>query len=248
MNLKIKIAAVSYINTLPFVYGLEKTEIISKIDIGKYIPSECANKLINNEVDVGLIPVAAIPELKEFYVISDFCIAAKKTVDSVFLFSQVPINEIENIILDYQSKSSNNLTKVLSKLYWKITPNFIDPFEGYETEIFGKTAGVVIGNRALEIRKNFNYVYDLAEQWKNLTGNPFVFALWVSNKKLPQTFIDEFNNSLKFGVENIDKLENNTGYLSDNEFFGYLNESLNYNYTELEKQSLDLFLAYIKEL
>jgi len=240
-----KIAAVSYINTLPFLYGINNSELKNKVDLKTYIPSECAEKLINNEVDLGLIPVAVIPKLKEYYIISDYCIGAKNKVDSVFLFSDVPLNKIENIILDYQSQSSNNLTKVLCKNYWKITPNFIDAHKNYQSEIEETTAGVVIGNRALKDKHKYKYVYDLAFEWQQFTGKPFVFALWVSNKKLSPNFINDFNKALELGVNSISKLKNPTDYLSNTEFNNYLTKSIDYNYNSDKEISLKLFLEYI---
>lgn len=243
-----KIAAVSYINTLPFIYGIENSNIINKIELSTFVPSLCAEKLINNKVDIGLIPVAVIPKLKEYYIISDYCIGARGKVDSVFLFSDLPLSEIKNIILDYQSQSSNNLTKVLAKNYWKITPKFITPHENYISEIKGATAGVVIGNRALEDKSKYKYVYDLAYEWETFTGNPFVFALWVSNKKINEGFVNEFNEALQLGIENIDNLKNTTDYLSDIEFNNYLTKSIDYNFDLGKKESLDMFLNFIKYL
>jgi len=243
-----KIAAVSYINTLPFLYGIEKHKFKTKFELQTYIPSICAEKLIKKEVSLGLIPVAVIPKLKEYYIISNYCIGAKNKVDSVFLFSDVSLNNIENIILDYQSQSSNNLTKILSKNYWKISPNFISAHKNYQAEITNTTAGVVIGNRALQNKNKHKYVYDLAYEWKKFTGKPFVFALWISNKKLSENFIAEFNSALKFGINNIDKLKNTTNYLSDTEFNNYLTQSIDYKFNKDKIESLNLFLKYINSL
>ena len=243
-----KIAAVSYINTLPFIYGLEESKLINDIELSTYIPSICAEKLINNEVDLGLIPVAVLPKLKEYYIISDYCIGAKNKVDSVFLFSDVPLNKIENIILDYQSQSSNNLTKILCKNYWKTTPKFIDAHENYQSEIKDNTAGVVIGNRALKVKNKYKYVYDLAYEWQQFTGKQFVFALWVSNKKLEQDFINKFNSALKLGINNISNIKNKTNYLTDTEFNNYLTKNIDYIFDSNKKESLNLFLEYLKSL
>ena len=66
---KIKISAVSYTNTLPFIYGLENSKIINHIELSKDIPSVCAKKLISNKVDIGLVPVAIIPKLNNYEII-----------------------------------------------------------------------------------------------------------------------------------------------------------------------------------
>ncbi len=243
-----KIAAVSYINTLPFLYGLDKSKLINDIELSTYIPSICAEKLINNEVDLSLIPVAVLPKLKEYYIISDYCIGAKNKVDSVFLFSNVPLNKIKNIILDYQSQSSNNLTKILCKNFWKIKPKFINAHENYQSEIIENTAGVVIGNRALKDKNKYKYIYDLAYEWQQFTGKQFVFALWVSNKKINQEFINNFNEALKFGINSINKLKNNTNYLTDTEFNNYLTKNIDYIFDSNKKESLNIFLEYLSDL
>ena len=57
----IRISAVSYLNTIPFIYGLKQSELIDNIDLRLDYPSVCADKLINNEVDLALVPVVVIP-------------------------------------------------------------------------------------------------------------------------------------------------------------------------------------------
>ncbi|NQX96939.1 MAG: hypothetical protein HRT73_03545 [Flavobacteriales bacterium] len=97
---KIKVSAVSYLNTLPFIYGINNSEVMEGIDLSLDIPSDCAKKLLSGEVDLGLVPIAILPQLKEYHIISDYCIGAEGKVDSVALYSDVPLNEIEYIYLD----------------------------------------------------------------------------------------------------------------------------------------------------
>ena len=189
MNEKVKVVAVSYLNTKPLVYGFKQGMMSNEMELIFDIPSKASEKLMNNEVDLGLIPVAAIPDLKEYYIISDYCIGATNPVASVCLFSEVPIEDIDSIILDYQSKTSVALLKILLKEYWNIQPLFINSENEFHNEIIGKTAGLIIGDRALVQLNNFKYVYDLAEIWQLHTGLPFVFAAWVSNKKLSDDFV-----------------------------------------------------------
>ncbi|MCB0401553.1 MAG: menaquinone biosynthesis protein, partial [Flavobacteriales bacterium] len=174
--MKVKVSAVSYLNTLPFLYGIKQSGLEQEIDLSLDIPSDCARKLLNDEVDLGLVPVAIIPQLKEHHIISDYCIGADGPVDTVALFSDVPLEEIENIYLDYHSRSSVTLVQLLAKAFWKIKPNWIRAEEGFIDQIQGTTAGVVIGDRTFGLSKK--YKYDLAEAWKAFTGKPFVFAAW----------------------------------------------------------------------
>jgi chorismate dehydratase len=110
---KIKVGAVSYLNTKPLIYGFEQGMMADEIDLVIDYPANVAKLLVENKIDIGLIPVAAIPLLMEHYIISDYCIGCDGEVASVCLFSQVPINEIETILLDYQSKTSVALLQLL---------------------------------------------------------------------------------------------------------------------------------------
>ena len=94
---KIKVSAVSYLNTTPFLYGIANSEVKNLIDISLDIPSDCAKKLLSGEVDLGLVPIAVLPLLKEYHIVTDYCIGAQGNVDSVALYSDVPLSEISTI-------------------------------------------------------------------------------------------------------------------------------------------------------
>lgn len=157
VNRKIRVGAVSYLNAKPLVYGFEKGMMHDVIDLSFEFPSKVASQLMNDEIDIGLVPVAAIPHLKEHHIISDFCIGTEGEVASVCLFSDVPLQNIESILLDYQSRTSVILLQILLNEHWKIAPKIIIADSGYESEIKGCTAGIVIGDRAFVQRKNQNF-------------------------------------------------------------------------------------------
>ena len=201
---KIKVGAVSYLNTKPLLFGIERSEVLMhQIELITDYPSKIAKQLINNQIDIGLIPVAVIPQMKEHYIVSDYCIGADGNVASVCLFSEVELSKIKKILLDYQSKTSVALCRVLLKNYWKKNIVLEDAQADFIDEINDTTAAVLIGDRALKQRQESNYIYDLAGEWKAYTGLPFVFATWVSNKKLPDDFITLFNQKNVEGVHNI---------------------------------------------
>jgi len=208
LDRKIRVGAVSYLNTKPLIYGFEKGMMKEKVELIIDYPSIIAAQLINDEIDIGLLPVAVIPQLKEYHIISDFCIASDGAVASVCLFSDVPLNEVKTILLDYQSRTSVGLLKILLKEYWKVSPHLVQAAEGYETAISGTTAGLVIGDRALLQRLRSKFIYDLGLAWKEMTGLPFVFAAWVSNKELSSEFIAAFNIANKLGLADIDAVVN----------------------------------------
>ena len=114
-----KISVVSYLNSKPFIYGLENAKNANQFDFCLDIPAICAQKLKNKEVQIGLIPVAAILDIENPQIITDYCISANGEVNSVFVFSNQNIDEIDTVYLDPHSRSSNNLAKILLKHYWK---------------------------------------------------------------------------------------------------------------------------------
>ena len=241
MDRKIRVGAVSYLNTKPLIYGFEKGMMKETVELVIDYPSNIATKLINDEIDIGLIPIAAIPVLKEYHIISDFCIACDGTVGSVCLFSDVRLNDIKTILLDYQSRTSVALLKILLKDYWGISPELIEAKEGYESSIKGTTAGLVIGDRALQQRQQSKFIYDLGDAWKKMTGQPFVFAAWVSNKQLTPEFIAEFNNTNEFGLTSIDAVvkENpNSSY----DLYQYYTENIKFKPVFDKLEVITLFL------
>ena len=246
---KIKISAVNYLNSKPFIYGLEHSAIINEIDLQLDIPSVCADKLEENLVDIGLVPVAIIPELEEYYIISQYCIGSDGDVGSVLLFSEVPIHEIKNILLDNQSRTSVTLARILAEKFWKIKPHWINAADHYESLISGTTAGVVIGDRSFALKNNYQFVYDLSGEWKKFTGLPFVFACWVANKKLPEDFIQRLNAAFTSGIGNKEEIihEYREQY-SSLDIKDYFENKISFNFDNRKKKSLKLFLGYVNEL
>ncbi|MEP7169424.1 MAG: menaquinone biosynthesis protein [Bacteroidota bacterium] len=248
---KIKVSAVSFLNSSPFIYGINHSEIKNEIELSLDIPSVCSDKLLYNKADLGLIPVAEIPALSESYIVSDYCISATGKVNSVLLFSEVPLMEIEMILLDYHSRTSVQLLKILAQHHWKIHPEFYNAGLEYEHSIEGTTAGLVIGDRALLMKHKFKfqYVYDLSEAWFEMTSLPFVFACWVSNKKLPENFLQHFNTALMHGVNHIDEVvaENYNFKLPASEIKQYLTKNISYVLNDDKKKGMELFFSFLKK-
>ena len=100
------------------------------------------------------------------------------------------------------------------------------------------------------LENQFQYAYDLAEEWQKFTQLPFVFACWVANKKLTESFIKEFNAALKFGVDNrsslIEELTKTISITSNIEY--YLNQNIKYDFDNSKKKALALFLDYMSKL
>jgi chorismate dehydratase len=241
---KMRIGAVSYLNTKPLLYGIERSPVAGEIDLIIDYPSNIAAMLINNEIDMGLVPVAVIPRMKEHYINGQYCIGSNGAVASVCLFSDVPIEEVSAVLLDYQSRTSVRLAKVLLQEYWKVRPVLLDAGKNFLDNIKGTTAGVVIGDRALEQRKRSPYIYDLGEAWKALTGLPFVFAAWISNKPMDQGFIQAFDEANRQGLNHIDEVVAGNPYQAFN-LHDYFTKYLSYDLDTAKRQGLAKFLQYI---
>jgi chorismate dehydratase len=248
---KIRISAISYLNTLPFLYGIKNSNLLSNYIFELEYPAISAQKLIDNEVDIALIPVAAIPLVNRPFFIADYCIGAFNQVKSVLLLSDVPLKEIKSILLDYQSRTSVNLVQVLAKKYWNIEPKWIKAEKGFENNISDNTAGVIIGDRTFSLNKKYRYVYDLSAEWYKFTSLPFVFAAWVANKEIPSAFIEQFNSALKFGIEHIQDVANEyhlENPASEIDLYAYLTENISFNFDQEKKNSLRLFYQYLSEM
>lgn len=239
---KIKISAVSYTNTKPFIYGIEHSTIHNNIEISLDIPSVCATKLINNQVDIGLIPVAVIPLVPNANIISSYCIGSVGAVNSVFIFSDVPIHQIKTVKLDPQSRTSNHLAKVLLKFHYKIDATFL-------TEPNVKSDAIVlIGDRTFGQKDQFAYAYDMGEEWFKFTGLPFVYAAWVANKAIPASFTHQFDEALKYGLSQRKQLIANLPVYPGFDLSDYLMNKLDFELNDAKREALKLFLHYINEL
>lgn len=245
---KIKVGAVSYLNTKPLLFGIERSdELMKVIELVKDYPSKIAEQLINNEIDIGLVPVVVIPQLKTYNIVSDFCIAAEDNVASVCLFSDVNINNIEKVLLDYQSKTSVALLKVLLQHYWKKDVILEDAQKDFAEDIKGTTAGVLIGDRALKQRLKSKFIYDLAAAWKAMTGLPFIFAAWIANKKLPPDFLELFNKKNAEGVNNIDAVLQSVS-CNFYDMRTYFTQNISYVLSDKKLKGMNLFLELYQNL
>jgi chorismate dehydratase len=240
---KWRIGAVSYLNTRPLLLGLEQSALMEEIELVKAYPAKIAQDLIDGTIDMGLVPVAVIPLLKEAHLVSNYCIGAEGDVASVCIFSQLPMEQIEKVYLDYQSRTSVQLARILLQQCWKKEVEFIKAEEGYIQNIKGTTAGVIIGDRALSARTNFPFIYDLAGAWKQYTGKPFVFATWIANKPIPAEFMEAFDKANAFGLAHLNEVI--AAIPAAEQVYDlqtYYTQNISYSFTPEKKAGMKLFL------
>ena len=227
------------------LYGLENGSIKDDIELILDYPANLVKALKSDQIDIGLIPVATLLGFDSYQIVSDYCIGTEGEVASVAVFSEVPMDEIETVILDYQSRTSVMLCKILFENHWKKDIRFVNATdESYIQQIKGSVAGLVIGDRALKIRNKFNYIYDLGLGWKEMTELPFVFAAWVAKKNLDPDFLTAFNDSNKAGIEAIEHV---CGLWNFPEYSlaTYFNINISYHLDESKRQGMHQFLDLI---
>lgn len=242
---KIRVGIVDYLNTKPLVYGLERPPVRERIELVGAYPSKVAELLAMDAIDVGLIPVATLPQFPGYHIVGNYCIGTEGEIASVALFSEVPMEEIKKVYLDYQSRSSVALLKWLMREYWGIHPEVVQATgEEYRQEIRGTTAGLVIGDRALDQRRKSTFIYDLGSEWKKITGLPFVFAAWVSKRKLPDDFIAMFDEANAVGLQHIDEIVAQANY-PQYDLRKYYTLHLSYRLDEAKRRGMEKFLSVI---
>lgn len=216
---------------------------MADIELVKAYPAKIAQDLIEGTIDMGLVPVAVIPLLKEAHLVSNYCIGAEGDVASVCIFSQVPMDQIQKVYLDYQSRTSVQLARILLQQFWNKEVEFIKAEEGYINQIAGSTAGVIIGDRALAARSQFSFIYDLAGAWIQHTGKPFVFATWIANKPIPAAFMEAFDKANEYGLTHLQEVINLIPVSEQvYDLNTYYTQNISYHFTPEKKAGMKLFL------
>jgi chorismate dehydratase len=233
-----KIGAVEYLNTKPLLYGIYQT-YDEKADIIQDYPSNVFKALKAGTVDIALVPVITLALLPNAYVAGRYGIATD---------GEVLMEEIDTVILDYQSKTSVALAQILLKKYWQKSvqikeaqgPDFIKQIEG-------RTAAVIIGDRAMEANHHFPFVYDLGTAWTSWTGLPFVFAAWIATQPLDAAFIKSFDEANQMGLSNLEAVVAQFPY-SHYDLKKYYTDNIKFDITPERRKGMELFIALVKEM
>jgi len=245
----IKISVVSYLNALPFVAGLQNNSDDNKFTFSLDIPSVCAEKLICGEVDLGLIPVAKISDIQSPIIVTDYCIGADGEVLSVLIVANQELDQLTNIILDSESRTSVELAKILMRDYWKKEIQWNEETGFDIMNLPANYGAVIIGDRALLARKNYPYIYDLGTAWKEHTRLPFVFACWVANKFISDETEQYLNMIFENGLDQREEiLAERLTKFNENNIRSYFFEHIKYKLTVEARKGLELFLELRKTI
>jgi len=222
---------------------------MKEIELSYDIPSQCADKLLSDKADIGLIPIVKTLQMSEYYIVSDLCIGAGDAVRTVVLASETPMETVSTIYLDNHSRTSVALAKILAKHHWKIEPEWVH-FSGDITMYprIGNSAAVVIGDKVFGLRSL--HIFDLATEWRKFTGLPFVFACWVANKLIDEGFLSRFNGALNTLFDNINTI---VEHYKDHapagvDLLDYWTNNISYPLTPDKQRGMELFLQYAGEI
>lgn len=181
MSAKIRIGAVSYLNTRPLVFGLEQGLAEDRIELSYSVPALLTDRMIAGELDIALMPVIELAKMPGLEIVPGLAIGTSGPSRSVLLVSRRPIESVRIIALDAESRTSNALVQVLCDRVWKISPEFRTGHRGLDEALLECDAAVQIGDKALFAEPPHDtVVYDLGGVWSAATGMPFVFAVWFS--------------------------------------------------------------------
>src|SRR6201987_2510946 len=176
---RLRISAISYLNTAPLMWDLEHGDAGRQFDISYTLPSGCARALAEGAADIGIIPAAAYPQIPKLQILPDVAIASRRAVRSILLVSRIPIEQVRTVALDTSSMTSVALTKVLFEKWLGGGRTFTPMEPDLEHMLAQCDAGLLIGDPALQVDRSRYHPLDLAEEWIRYTGKPFVFAFWA---------------------------------------------------------------------
>ncbi|MEE2777014.1 MAG: menaquinone biosynthesis protein [Acidobacteriota bacterium] len=204
---RLKVGVVDFLNSRPLAWGFLNGELDASCEAIYAAPSRVADLLAAGDIDVGLVPSIELMRIPGLEILGDTCVAATHEVRSVLLLSRVPLAEIETIAADSSSRTSQTLVQILladlhgveaALTQWAPEPRGVP--DGFD-------AALIIGDPALRVDRESYEVIDLAEAWRDLTGLPFVFAVWAARAEARRAGLAaDLRASLESGLASIDEI------------------------------------------
>jgi chorismate dehydratase len=261
----LKISAISFLNTAPLMWDFEhpttdNRKLLEDFEFEYTVPSKCAQSLMDGAADIGIIPSITFATIPELAILPDVAIASKNKVRSILLVLKKPIEDVQTVALDTSSRTSVCLTKILlTKFFPGPERQYVAMDPNVEHMLASCDAGLLIGDSALLVDRSKYQAFDLAEEWRRLTGKPFVFAFWAVRMAAlggwPKKYelADVFNESRDHGLEpkNVDFLARQWAPkigLTEDVVHTYLTENIHYYLDAENLEGLELFYRYAAEL
>ena len=270
---KLRISIVEFLNTAPLVWGFTDGPLEGRYDLSFAVPSQCAEDLKAGRADVGIIPAIEYQRMENVVALPGMAVAAKNEVRSILVVSKVPIDQARSFALDTNSRSSVGLVRVLCQRHWNIAPEFIDSAPDADEMLAGADAALIIGDPALRLRlkvdaleakvpqgkdccgsgddeplvKNVEtlFVYDVAKQWREMTGRPCVLAIWVARRgAVTPEIVADFQASREYGLSHIGEIAEGAALKLDlppRALERYLTENIDFSLDEENLAGLNLY-------
>ncbi len=243
----VRLGGVTYLNAWPVLYGLMLGREPAHIRMA--YPSVLAERLVAGDCELALAPVATLALAPRFELAPGICIGADGAVASVLVIGERPLEELDLLLLDTQSRTSVVLAQLVAAERRRGRPLEVRPGDHAQIEraVAGSTGAVVIGDRALALRARYPHVLDLGEAWQRWTGLPFVFAAWIAQRGvLDAELAGMLERSLQHGLSARREIAHlwAAQHGGDPAFFErYLSEHIRYRLDERFRAGLEEFFA-----
>jgi chorismate dehydratase len=202
------VCAVSFLNTVPLVWGMLHGEERERFSLDFCLPSQCADRLAAGAADIGIVPSIEVERLG-LQVIPGAGIACRGPVRSILLVAKVAPERIRTLAADSSSRSSVMLSRLVLARRYGVRPALVSMPPHLPSMLEAADAALLIGDPALRLDYHALPLatYDLGAEWMDLSGLPMVFAVWARRPEVPPDGLaDAFLSSCRFGREHIDDI------------------------------------------
>lgn len=253
----LRVAAVSFLNSVPLVWGLVHGPHRQRFAVTNMLPSLCADALrapadSAAAADAGIIPSIEYQRIEGLRIVPGLSVASSGPVRSVLLISKVPLGQIRSVALDTSSRTSVCLVQILMARHYHIAPEVISHAPDLKSMLARCDAAMMIGDPALSSDFPGLVVRDLADDWREMTGLPFVFAVWaVRAGALRPGLNAAFQESAAYALALLDRIipeERARTGLSPELIRTYLTENIDFSLGERNLAGLRLFYHLAAEL
>jgi predicted solute-binding protein len=236
-----RIGSVPYLNARPLIYGIEEKVTVC-------IPARLADLLYRRQFDVGLVPVAEVLLHEQYDVLDDIAIASRGPVASVFLVHRVPIEQIKRLAVDPASRTSAWLVRVILRYGYHVEPEFY-PLTG-APKLSDHEAMMLFGDGAIwyRYRNGDDCLLDLGEAWTEMTGLPFVYAVWATQRGAVPEVVNMLGKAKADGLAHIEEIVQSSTEASPEFRREYLTRNVRYELGDAEKQGIRRFQQYLEEM
>jgi chorismate dehydratase len=271
---KLRVSVVEFLNTAPLVWGFTDGPLEGRYDLSFAVPSQCAEDLRAGRVDIGVIPSIEYQRIDDLVILPGMSVAARREVRSILVVAKRPIERARRIALDVDSRSSIALVRLLCRGLWGIEPEFVEAAPDPAAMLADADAALLIGDPALRVRLKVDalsgktpgggegccggsddeqpvpgvdtlFVYDVAQQWREMTGRPCVLAVWAARRGVvTREVLADFEASKAYGLAHLSEIAEGAALKLDlppRALEIYLRENIDYSLDDENLHGLDLF-------